>query len=408
MARRVGGSGTIGHVTSRRTVVVLGSTGSIGTQALDVLHRHRDRFRVVGLAAGGGDPAALARQAHATGAEVVTLADPAAVAPFEAAWADLPGGRRTAPEILAGQDAATHLAGAGVDVVLNGVTGSLGLGPTLAALQAGSTLALANKESLVVGGPLVAAAQRRPHQIVPVDSEHSAIWQCLRSGARDEVRRLILTASGGPFRGRSRADLADVTPAQALAHPTWSMGPVVTVNSATLMNKGLELIEAHLLFGVPVADITVVVHPQSVVHSMVEFQDGSTIAQASPPDMRLPIALGLSWPDRLPQVAAPCDWSTAASWTFAPLDDEAFPAIRLARRAVASSATHPAVYNAANEEAVAAFLAGRVGFLQIVDTVAQVLAEHAGHVGSAADLTLDDVLEAESWARRRAGEVLAG
>jgi len=396
----------MGAVTSRRTVVVLGSTGSIGTQALDVLDRHRDRFRVVGLAAGGGDPAALARQAHATGADVVAVADPAAVGPFEAAWAELAGDGRTGPDVLAGADAAAQVAGAGADVVLNGVTGSLGLGPTLAALRAGSTLALANKESLVVGGALVAAAQRRPDQIVPVDSEHSAIWQCLRSGAADEVRRLVLTASGGPFRGRRRSELADVTPAEALAHPTWSMGPVVTVNSATLMNKGLELIEAHLLFGVAVEDIAVVVHPQSVVHSMVEFQDGSTIAQASPPDMRLPIALGLSWPDRLPRVAAPCDWTTAATWTFEPLDDEAFPAIRLARQAVAASATHPAVYNAANEEAVAAFLGGQVGFLQIVDTVARVLDEHQPDAAGA-DLTLDGVLAAERWARRRAGELLA-
>ena len=396
----------MGAVTSRRTVVVLGSTGSIGTQALDVLDRHRDRFRVVGLAAGGGDPAALARQAHATGADVVAVADPAAVGPFEAAWAELAGDGRTGPDVLAGADAAAQVAGAGADVVLNGVTGSLGLGPTLAALRAGSTLALANKESLVVGGALVAAAQRRPDQIVPVDSEHSAIWQCLRSGAADEVRRLVLTASGGPFRGRRRSELADVTPAEALAHPTWSMGPVVTVNSATLMNKGLELIEAHLLFGVAVEDIAVVVHPQSVVHSMVEFQDGSTIAQASPPDMRLPIALGLSWPDRLPRVAAPCDWTTAATWTFEPLDDEAFPAIRLARQAVAASATHPAVYNAANEEAVAAFLGGQVGFLQIVDTVARVLDEHEPDAAGA-DLTLDGVLAAERWARRRAGELLA-
>lgn len=390
-------------MTSPRTVVVLGSTGSIGTQALEVLGRHQDRFRVVGLAAGGGDPGALARQAHATAAGVVGIADPSAADAFRAAWAGL-APVRTQPQLLAGDDAATQLAASGADVVLNGITGSIGLGPTLAALRAGSTLALANKESLVVGGPLVAAAQQRQDQVVPVDSEHSAIWQCLRSGAAHEVRRLVLTASGGPFRGRTRADLSDVTPAQALAHPTWSMGPVVTVNSATLMNKGLELIEAHLLFGVPVADITVVVHPQSVVHSMVEFRDGSTIAQASPPDMRLPIALGLSWPDRLPQVAAACDWSTAATWTFEPLDDDAFPAVGLARRAVAASATHPAVYNAANEEAVAAFLAGRTPFLRIVDTVARVLDEHDGVT---TDLTLDDVLQAEAWARRRAGELLA-
>jgi 1-deoxy-D-xylulose-5-phosphate reductoisomerase len=290
-------------------------------------------------------------------------------------------------------------------VVLNGVTGSVGLGPTLAALAAGSTLALANKESLVVGGALVQAARTRPDQIVPVDSEHSAIAQSLRGGARSEVRRLVLTASGGPFRGRSIDEVKAVTPQQALAHPTWSMGPVVTINSSTLMNKGLELIEAHLLFDVPTDDITVVVHPQSVVHSMVEFVDGSTIAQASPPDMRLPIALGLSWPDRVADVAPPCDWSTATTWTFEPLDEEVFGAVRLARAAVSASATHPAVYNAANEECVAAFLEGRIGFLDIVGTVERVLDEHVGT--PAAELSLPAVLAAETWARARAHEVLA-
>jgi 1-deoxy-D-xylulose-5-phosphate reductoisomerase len=387
---------------STRSVVVLGSTGSIGTQALDVLGRHRDAFTVAGLAAGGSDPALVARQVLATDAPVVALADDAAVPALRAALADLAPGRGE-PEILAGPDAATTLAGAGADVVLNGVTGAVGLGPTLAALTAGSTLALANKESLVVGGPLVAAARRREDQVVPVDSEHSAIWQCLRAGERRQVRRLVLTASGGPFRGRTRAELADVTPEQALAHPTWSMGPVVTVNSATLMNKGLELIEAHLLFEVPVADITVVVHPQSVVHSMVEFVDGSTIAQASPPDMRLPIALGLSWPGRLPAVAAPCDWSRASSWTFEPLDEEVFGAVRLARAAVAASHTHPAVLNAANEVVVDAFLAGRAPFGAIVDVVEQVLGEHAG--GAATSVA--DVLAADAWARARAAELLA-
>ncbi len=394
-------------VTTQRTVILLGSTGSIGTQALDVLARHPARFRVAGLAAGGADPALLAAQARATAAPVVALADAGAVEAFRVAWAadGDPGAGGPAPEILAGPDAAAQLAATGADVVLNGITGSIGLGPTLAALGAGSTLALANKESLVVGGPLVARAQRRPDQVVPVDSEHSAIWQCLRSGTRPEVARLVLTASGGPFRGRVRAELAEVTPAQALAHPTWSMGPVVTINSATLMNKGLELIEAHLLFGVPVAEIDVVVHPQSVVHSMVQFRDGSTIAQASPPDMRLPIALGLSAPERLPDVAAACDWSSPATWTFEPLDDVAFPAVRLAREAVAASATHPAVLNAANEEAVAAFLAGRVPFLAVVDTVARVLGEHDGVPADALDLpTLAGV---ETWARRRAGELLA-
>ncbi|WP_019137524.1 1-deoxy-D-xylulose-5-phosphate reductoisomerase, partial [Cellulomonas massiliensis] len=315
---------------------------------------------------------------------------------------DAAGATRT--EVLAGPDASAQLAGSGADVVLNGITGSVGLGPTLAALRAGSTLALANKESLVVGGALVRDATTRADQIVPVDSEHSAIAQSLRGGRRSEVRRIVLTASGGPFRGRTSDEVKAVTPEQALAHPTWSMGPVVTINSATLMNKGLELIEAHLLFDVPVADITVVVHPQSVVHSMVEFVDGSTIAQASPPDMRLPIALGLSWPDRVPDVAPPCDWSTATAWTFEPLDEDVFPAVALARAAVAASATHPAVYNAANEECVAAFLAGRIGFLDIVGTVARVLDEHPGT--AVPGLTLDAVLDAERWARARAHEVL--
>ncbi|WNB84913.1 1-deoxy-D-xylulose-5-phosphate reductoisomerase [Cellulomonas sp. ATA003] len=394
-----------------RSVVLLGSTGSIGTQAVDVLQRHPDRFRVTGISAGGADPVALARQAVALGAQTVAVADADAAGPVFAAVADaaFSSGRPFAGiEVLTGPDAASQLAARGADVVLNGITGSVGLGPTLAALRAGSTLALANKESLVVGGALVAAELQRPDQIVPVDSEHSAIAQALRSGRHggpdSEVRRLVLTASGGPFRGRSRDELEPVTADEALAHPTWSMGPVVTINSATLMNKGLELIEAHLLFGVPTDDITVVVHPQSVVHSMVEFRDGSTIAQASPPDMRLPIALGLSWPDRLPDVAPACDWRSATSWTFEPLDETAFPAVGLARAAVAASATHPAVLNAANEQCVAAFLAGRVGFLDIVDTVAAVLEEHDGVGGS--DLTLEAVLDAETWARARADELL--
>ena len=390
--------------TAPRTLTILGSTGSIGTQAIDVVRAHPGRFRVEALSAGGGDVGLLARQAAELEVRAVGVADTSRTAPLEAALADAFAGRGPVPEILAGPGAATDLAGRGSDVVLNGVTGSVGLGPTLAALRGGSTLALANKESLVAGGALVRAAQQRSDQIVPVDSEHSAIAQCLRSGARAEVRRLVLTASGGPFRGWSADAVKAATVEQALAHPTWAMGPVVTVNSASLMNKGLELVEAHLLFDVPVDDITVVVHPQSVVHSMVEFVDGSTIAQASPPDMRLPIALGLSWPDRLDPVAPPCDWSHATSWTFEPLDDAAFPAVGLARSAVAASATHPAVYNAANEEAVAAFLSGRAGFGDIVSTVERVLVAHAG--SPAERVTLDDVSAAEQWARARANELL--
>lgn len=387
---------------SQRTVTLLGSTGSIGTQAIDVVAAHPDRFRVEAISAGGGDVGLLADQAARLGVAAVGVADTARAAALRAALAGAGAG---GVEVLAGPDAATELAGRGSDVVLNGITGSVGLRPTLAALEAGSTLALANKESLVVGGALVKAAVRHDAQIVPVDSEHSAIAQSLRGGARSEVRRLVLTASGGPFRGRSRDEIKAVTPEQALAHPTWAMGPVVTVNSASMMNKGLELIEAHLLFDVPVDDITVVVHPQSVVHSMVEFVDGSTIAQASPPDMRLPIALGLSWPERLDPVATPCDWTRATGWTFEPLDEETFPAVRLARAAAAASATHPAVYNAANEQGVAAFLAGRIGFTDIVETVERVLGEHDGVAVGA--VTLDDVDAAEAWARARADELLA-
>ncbi len=382
---------------SQRSVVVLGSTGSIGTQALDIVARNPERFVVTALSAGGAHTDLLVEQARAHRVPVVAVADERAADRVRDA---LPGTR-----VLAGPRAAEEVAGSGADVVLNGITGSVGLLPTLAALRGGSTLALANKESLVVGGALVHAAAVRPDQIVPVDSEHSALAQALRGGRRAEVRRLVLTASGGPFRGWDADAVKAASPAQALAHPTWAMGPVVTVNSASLMNKGLELIEAHLLFDVPVDDIAVVVHPQSVVHSMVEFVDGSTIAQASPPDMRLPIALGLAWPDRVPGAAAGCDWSTATSWTFEPLDEQVFPAVRLAREAVAASATHPAVFNAANEECVDAFLGGRIGFGDVVGTVARVLEEHSGT--PAAALTLDAVLGAEEWARARAGEVLA-
>jgi len=287
-------------------------------------------------------------------------------------------------------------------VVLNGVTGAAGLKATLAALDAGRVLALANKESLIIGGPLV-TSRAKPGQIVPVDSEHSTIAQCLRAGSNSEVRRLVLTASGGPFRGWSRDRLEGVTPRQALAHPTWNMGPLVTINSATLVNKGLEVIEAHLLFGFSLDRIDVVVHPQSIVHSMVEFSDGATIIQASPPDMRLPISLGLAWPDRVPDAAPGLDWSTAATWTFEPLDDSAFPAVALARQVAAEGGTAPAVYNAANEVCVAAFLAGRMSFTRIVDTVARIVSEHhAVPVSSVAE-----VLAVDDWARRRAAELAA-
>lgn len=396
------------HPETQRSVIILGSTGSIGTQALDVVDGAPHRFRVTALSAGGGNLGLLAVQAVRTRAEAVGIAsgnvdDLRALIDAEAAAHGVSG---YAPELMAGPDASTRIAafsGASgpTDVVLNGITGSIGLAPTLAALASGASLALANKESLIVGGTLVTGAAA-PGQIVPVDSEHSAIAQCLRAGHADEVEKLILTASGGPFRGRTRAELAGVTPAQALNHPTWDMGKVVTTNSATLVNKGLELIEAHLLFGVPLGAIDVVVHPQSVVHSMVQFADGSVIAQASPPDMRLPIALGLGWPDRVPGAALPCDWSQSTAWTFEPLDAEAFPAVEIARDAAKQGTTFPAVFNAANEEAVEAFHEGRIGFLDIVDTVEAVLSEHGG----SSELSVDSVLAAEEWARARAHERL--
>lgn len=355
-----------------RRVIILGSTGSIGTQALEVIAAHRDRFEVVGLAAGTNRDA-VAAQAAEFGVEHTAF----------------------------GADEAIQLIGSvSADVVLNGITGSVGLGPTLAVLATDATLALANKESLIVGGELVTGIAR-PGQIVPVDSEHSAIAQALRAGTAGEVHRLVLTASGGPFRGRSRESLASVTPREALNHPTWDMGLVVTTNSATLVNKGLEVIEAHHLFGVPYDRIDVTVHPQSIVHSMVEFVDGSTIAQASPPDMRLPISLGLDWPHRVAGVGRPLDWSTASTWTFEPLDSDVFPAVDLAKKVGSAGTTFPAVFNAANEQAVLAFHAGAIGYLEILETVARVVEEH-----EPGDFTLEAVLDAERWARARADELV--
>ncbi len=391
---------------TKRTVLVLGSTGSVGVQALDVIAANPDRFDVVGIAAGGTDPAALAAQALAHGVRVVavsrsTAAEDVQLALYaEAKRRGYEQGRFAMPRILAGPTAVLDLiAGTPVDVVLNAITGSRGLEPTLRALDTGSTLALANKESLIAGGPLVLRAAK-PGQLVPVDSEHSAIAQCLRGGRADEVDRLVLTASGGPFRGRTRADLADVTVEAAMAHPTWAMGPVITINSATLVNKGLELIEAHLLFGVPYDRIDVVVHPQSMIHSMVAFTDGSTLAQASPPDMRLPISLALGWPDRVPGTARRSTFEEPSAWTFEPLDHDTFPAVRLARQAGETGGLLPAVYNAANEEAVTAFTEGNTTFTAIVDTVQGVLDD--AHDWHSEPGSVEEVLAAEHWARAQA------
>ncbi len=394
--------------------MLLGSTGSIGTQALDVVRANPDRFRVVALAAGGSDPTLLAAQALEFEVSVVAVSRSTAVQDIQLAFyaeAQRRGyhqGDFVLPKILAGPDAAEQVARVPCDVVLNALTGAVGLRPTLAALEAGATLALANKESLVIGGEAVTSAAK-PGQIVPVDSEHSALAQCLRGGRPEEVRRLVLTASGGPFHGRTRAELADVTAEQALAHPTWQMGPVVTTNSSTLVNKGLEVIEAHLFFDIDYDRIDVVVHPQSVVHSMVEFCDGSTLAQASPPDMRLAIGLALGWPDRVPDVAQPVDWARPQQWDFEPVDHEAFPGLLLAVEAGRRGGVVPAVYNAANEVCVEAFLAGRLPYLAIVDTVAAVMAAARGSddvLLRGGRVSVDDVLAADRWARGRASAVL--
>lgn len=357
-----------------RRIIVLGSTGSIGTQALDVIRANPRRFELVGLSA-GSDAEMLGQQAAQFQVEDTAL------------------GAQQSEQLVRDVEA---------DVVLNAITGSIGLGSTLAALKAGRTLALANKESLIVGGELVTSAAAEG-QIVPVDSEHSALAQALRSGTHAEIRRLVVTASGGPFRGRTREQMRDVTPAEALAHPTWAMGRVVTTNSATLVNKGLEVIEAHLLFDVDYEDIQVVVHPQSIVHSMVEFIDGSTIAQASPPDMRLPISLALDWPHRIGGVGRPLDWTKASSWEFEPLDDDAFPAVGLAKSVGRAGRTFPAVFNAANEQAVDAFHEGRLPFLGIVDTIARVVDAHE----APEQLTVESLMDAETWARATADRLIA-
>ena len=402
-------------------VVLLGSTGSIGTQAREVIEAHPGRFDVVGLSAGGASIGELAEQIVALRPAFVGVARDVRE-DLDAAVRDL-GGR--CPDVFVGTDASVDVIRAcsqwagqrepGVlPVVLNGITGGVGLSSTLAALECGARLALANKESLVVGGALVKNAMRFPGQIVPVDSEHSAIAQALASGVhergltsaivsgRSEVADLVLTASGGPFRGRTRTQLRGVRAEQALAHPTWQMGPVVTINSSTLINKGLELIEAHLLFDVAPEHIVATVHPQSIVHSMVTWCDGATTLQASPPDMRLPIALGLTWPERLVGVEHPLTWASASQWTFEPVDNETFPAVDLARFAVGASATHPVVLNAANEVLVDAFIAGQVPWLAIVDTVSAVVHEHEG----VADPSLDDIVAAQQWADQRAREMV--
>ena len=359
-----------------RSVIVLGSTGSVGTQALELIREHPDKFKVVGLSANtSAELLESQRVEFGLGQDAVAL------------------GSEEAAELARNIEA---------DVVVHGISGSAGLAATLAALESGKTLALANKESLIVGGELVTKIAK-PGQIVPVDSEHSALAQCLRSGTDTEVSKLILTASGGPFRGFSAEQLRSVTVEQALKHPTWSMGRIITINSASMVNKGLEMIEAQLLFGVPIERISITVHPQSAVHSMVEYADGSVIAQCSITDMKLPIALALDWPNRQRGAVAAIDWTQSHSWEFEPIDEEVFKAIPLAREVALRGLTYPAVYNAANEQAVEAFLASRIGFVEIVSIIDQVIEQH----NPPASLTLEGVLESESWARLTADSLIA-
>ena len=375
-----------------RDVVILGSTGSIGVQALEIIDANPGQFRVVALTAAGNNVELLLAQAAKFKVSVVGVTHNA-----DQVRLGLPG-----VQVIDGPHASTEVAAITCDVVLNAITGSIGLAPTLAALRVGNVLALANKESLVAGGDMVMALAK-PGQLLPVDSEHSALWQALKSGTKSEVSKLILTASGGPFRDRD--DLSTVTVAEALAHPTWAMGPVVTINSSTLVNKGLEIIEAHYLFDIPYSHIEAVIHPQSIVHSLVEFVDGSTIAQASPPNMKGPIAYALSYPDRLPKASTPIDWSAAATWNFAPIDTVKFPAVDLARRCGSLGGGLPAIFNAANEVAVAAFLDSHIGYSAIIDTVEAVVQQLSPSAVSALrDLT--DVSAIEDDARRVAHEVI--
>lgn len=382
----------------RKRILILGSTGSIGTQALEVIADNPEKFEVVGIAAGGGQPDLLIRQAQALNLppERVAVAD-RKVAP---AIQEVLGGT-----VISGPDAAKSLVeNVEADTVLNALVGSLGLSATLAALASGAQLALANKESLVAGGKLV-LDMAKPGQLVPVDSEHSAMAQCLLAGTRPEVARLVLTASGGPFRGWKREEMWTVTPEQAAAHPTWSMGQMNTLNSATLVNKGLELIEASLLFSIPAERIDVTVHKQSIIHSMVTFVDGATIAQASPPSMKLPISLALDWPNRVPEAQPALDFTQSFSWDFEPVDDATFPAVQCARDVVTRGGTWPAIYNAANEEAAAAFLSGRIAFPQIMDVVEEVLEHADGFAGVPS--TVEDVLASEAAARAKAHDVMS-
>ncbi|MFM1825941.1 MAG: 1-deoxy-D-xylulose 5-phosphate reductoisomerase [Actinomycetota bacterium] len=385
---------------SIRRVTILGSTGSIGTQGLEVIDQHKDKFKVVGLSA-GSNAKVLTDQIMKFRPDVVSVKDEETKKKLEA------NNFEHKFEILVGKNASAEVAKYSCDVVLNGITGAAGLLPTIETLKSGHKLALANKESLVIGGKLVLELAKEG-QIIPVDSEHSALAQCLRGERKSEIKKLILTASGGPFRGKSIEDLKNVTVQETLNHPTWNMGPVVTINSASLMNKGLEIIEAHLLFGIEFEKIEVVIHPQSIIHSMIEFVDGSTMAQASPPNMKLPIALGLSWPDRLNDVQKPVDWSKSQSWTFENVNEKVFKAISLAKQVGKAAGSAPAVMNAANEECVSAFIERKISFLSIVEIVESVVKNHLAGIGFVDNksLTLEKLLDIDNSIRIETRELI--
>ncbi len=383
-----------------RSIAILGSTGSIGTQALDVVRHNPDRFRVVGLAAATSHDL-LVGQVREFLPPLVGMADELAARDLKEKLGAVHG-----VEIVAGPEAAEQVArSAEADMVLNALVGYAGLAPTLAALQSGKMVALANKESLIVGGDLVMdLVKGEPERLVPVDSEHAALAQCLRGERRDDVKRIVLTGSGGPFRGWTRAELAKASVKEALAHPVWQMGEKITIDSATLMNKGLEVIEAHYLFDIPYDDIHVVIHPEGIVHGFVEFRDGSIIAQMAMPDMRLPIQLALAWPERLPTgLQGPPLFDPGMQLLFEPVDREAFPAVDLAYRVGELGVTFPAVMSAANEVAVMAFLDGKLPLTRIVEVTAAVVDEHE----QPSVVSVVNLERADMWARERASGIIA-
>jgi 1-deoxy-D-xylulose-5-phosphate reductoisomerase len=381
-----------------RSVVILGSTGSIGTQALDVVRHHPERFKIVGLSAAGANQDLLIGQIREFVPPVVAIADEVAAADLKQKLGALRG-----VELLVGPDAAEKICSeSDADIVLNGMVGSAGLAPTLATLTSGKTLALANKESLVIGGELVMdLIKGEPERLLPVDSEHAALAQALRGERRDDLKRVVLTGSGGPFRGWTRSELQKASVKEALAHPVWTMGPKITIDSATLMNKGLEVIEARYLFDLEYSQIHVVIHPEALVHAIVEFRDGSMRAEMATPDMKLPIQLALAWPERLSTGVEPVPL-TDRSLTFEPVDHEAFPAIDLAYRVGGLGLTFPAVMNAANEVAVMAFLEGKIPLTRVVEVSQTIVDEHE----PASVVSIVNIERADGWARKRAAEII--